>query len=483
MLKKVVLRCALLIFIAISPGFTAWASSGGQPATFADTSGHWAEETIDWGVKEGIVRGFPDGTFQPDGGVTQAQFLAMLFRAFPSLSPSESGDPWYSAYYERAAEWNWPVTVSRADQPLNRGETARITAASQGRLLSVEASVEFLLEAGLAQGRQTADGRTVFGALDPLTRAEAVQFIRNMTDAGVSIGPASEFVPKLDKESSGAQISVDGITIGDSEEKLLTLKGEPARKDVSEYGFSWYVYNEDYERFAMFGIEQGRIVGLYANGDSISLKGLNASSKAQEVRRMFGEPLEYILKGKTRYLINKMDEYDKFETDAAFVTVFYDLHEGGKMDAVQAIEKETELAFDGFYGKGTKELQLSFERQSLDLVNSARVQRGLSELRWDDPASGTARRHSEDMATHDYMSHYNAAGEGPGDRLRNDQVPYRAAGENVAYGYASAIFAHAGWMNSEGHRNNMLGSFDYFGAGVAFGEDDAPYYTQLFIRR
>jgi len=439
----------------------------GAATAFADASGHWAAETIDWGVEAGVARGFPNGEFRPDDAVTEAQFAAMLFRAFPGETPEETGPYWHTAYYEQAQTWMWPLAAAEANTAARRGKVAQIIAASLGKQLDVEDAVQELLDRGLAQGRRTANGRVDFGERETLTRAEAVQFVRNVAASGRRIGPADR-PPAATVEPAA---SVSGIAVGDAESTLRSVLGEPNRKERSEYGFVWYVYNADYERFAMVGVSGGKVRALYGNGS-------NVRAGAE-----LGEPLTYIQKGNVRYRIDADGEYDVYDAGDAYVTVFYDIHEGRRVSAVQAIEKQTEQSLLGFYGEGSDALADGFERISLDLANSARARRGLSALAWDDGAAKVALGHSADMAASGFFDHTNLLGEGLGDRLERGGVAYRSAGENIAYGQTSAIFAHEGWMNSTGHRINLLGDFNRLGVGVAFAADSVPYYTQNFLKR
>jgi uncharacterized protein YkwD len=476
------LLLGLCVSISMSSG-TAVSDAQSRQA-FSDTKGHWAQDTIAWGVEAGVVNGFPGGAFQPNGQVTEAQFLAMLFRAFPDVTPAQAKPYWYSAYFAKAADWLWPVDERNANLKFLRGNVAQLVAASQGRQLPVDDAIAFLLKEGLAKGRLLPDGRVEFGAYETLTRAEAVQFVRNVASVGQQVRsadkpPAASAAPA----KSDAAVSVAGISIGDSEQRVLQVMGEPARKDVSEYGFAWYVYNKDYREFSMIGIKNGKVVGLYANGSSLTVKELRDTSLSLDVQRVLGTPLTAIRKGNTRYLINGKGEYETFDTETAYVTVFYDVHEGGVITGAQAIEKKTELSLAGFYGTSSARLRQSFERQTLDLTNSARALRGLPALAWDDGAAVTAAGHSADMAENGFFDHTNLRGETLGDRLAKTKVSYRSAGENIAYGQTSAIFAHEGWMNSMGHRKNILAPFERLGVGVVFTDGMVPYYTQNFITR
>lgn len=125
-------------------------------------------------------------------------------------------------------------------------------------------------------------------------------------------------------------------------------------------------------------------------------------------------------------------------------------------------------------------------------INEIRTERGLSELDYDEEIATIARIHSQDMNQREYFSHVNPEGEGPGDRF-GDLFPRecRAVGENIAYiktgfgryGSAKAIAERIveGWMNSEGHRENILReNWDSEGIGVYIGDDGRIDATQNF---
>lgn len=86
------------------------------------------------------------------------------------------------------------------------------------------------------------------------------------------------------------------------------------------------------------------------------------------------------------------------------------------------------------------------------------------------------------MVDNDYFDHTNKQGLSPFDRLDNDGFDYVTAGENLAYGQISSVYAHHGLMNSLGHRKNILNK-DYkeLGVGVDIGEDLQPYWTENYI--
>jgi len=91
-----------------------------------------------------------------------------------------------------------------------------------------------------------------------------------------------------------------------------------------------------------------------------------------------------------------------------------------------------------------------------------------------------ARGHSSDMCERDYFDHTSLDGRSPFDRMRDGGVRFSTAGENIAWGQRSAAEVHRSWMNSSGHRRNILGS-GYGRIGVGLEEcGGRMYWTQIF---
>lgn len=281
--------------------------------------------------------------------------------------------------------------------------------------------------------------------------------------------------------AASREFAFQGIHIGDSEEHVVTSLGEPGRKDISEYGFEWYVYNRDYTKYIQVGIRNGKVVGIYTNAAGWkSRRGIEAGSTRTQVEKAFGKPLAYIEKGNTRYSLQDPEERGAFLLEGSYVTVFYDIHNQHAVTAIQLIEKATELSLNGYYGKAGERLGSSYERQAFDLANAIRFREGKKPYAWDERAALTARTHSSDMAENGYFSHENLQGKNPFDRMGDNGLVYRQAAENIACGQPSAIFAHEAWMNSAGHRRNILGDCSKLGVGVSFGGTYKVYYTQNF---
>jgi len=126
-------------------------------------------------------------------------------------------------------------------------------------------------------------------------------------------------------------------------------------------------------------------------------------------------------------------------------------------------------------------LKTAYEKELFDLVNVFRTSLNLNTLTWNEAVAVVARKHSVDMAVRKFFDHTNPSGYTPFDRLLADGVDYTLAAENIAAGYTNAFSTHNGWVNSPGHRENLVRNVRQVGIGVHFGGDYRIYYTQDFI--
>lgn len=289
--------------------------------------------------------------------------------------------------------------------------------------------------------------------------------------------------PKLAKPIN-SKFSIYNIELGTSEQDVTAKLGKPTSQSMNEYGTKWYTYHEGYQNFVMLSYDKDQKVNaIYTNDDLISSEiGIKYGSPKTEVREALGKPLTEIRKGLNVYLLQDSEEFDLFEVDGMYAYVFYDLHLDNKVTAIQLVSTSLEREKTGIYAGGNDALRNGFEQQLFDLTNAARVRHGYSALEWEDAVAVTARKHSVDMAQNDYFSHENKQGQSPFDRMKEDGIKFFGAGENLAYGQSSSIFAHEGLMNSLGHRKNILqDKYSHLGTGVAFNEKSQPFYTENFL--
>ena len=122
---------------------------------------------------------------------------------------------------------------------------------------------------------------------------------------------------------------------------------------------------------------------------------------------------------------------------------------------------------------------LSFEKEVVRLANEKRKQNGLSELTYDWQLSRVARIKSEDMRDNKYFSHTSPIYGTPFQMMKNFGITYRSAGENIARGQITPQKVVDAWMNSSGHRANILNSsYTHIGVGYAL---NGHYWTQMFV--
>ncbi|MBQ8835078.1 MAG: SafA/ExsA family spore coat assembly protein [Oscillospiraceae bacterium] len=123
----------------------------------------------------------------------------------------------------------------------------------------------------------------------------------------------------------------------------------------------------------------------------------------------------------------------------------------------------------------------SFEQEVIRLVNEIRAENGLKALTYDWELGRVARYKSQDMKDNRYFSHTSPVYGSPFQMIRNFGISFRSAGENIAKGYTTSQAVVNGWMNSSGHRANILNAnFTHIGVGYVAGGN---YWTQMFIAK
>ncbi len=122
-----------------------------------------------------------------------------------------------------------------------------------------------------------------------------------------------------------------------------------------------------------------------------------------------------------------------------------------------------------------------YESQVVTLVNQERAKAGCPALTVDSRLVAAARGHSQDMATRNYFDHNTPDGVTPWTRITNAGYRYSMAAENIAEGQSTPASVMDAWMNSQGHRANILNcSLRNIGVGLAYNSRHTPYWTQDF---
>ncbi|NLY70989.1 MAG: serine protease [Clostridiales bacterium] len=125
----------------------------------------------------------------------------------------------------------------------------------------------------------------------------------------------------------------------------------------------------------------------------------------------------------------------------------------------------------------------NYEAKVVDLVNKERAAQGLAPLKYNAELSKVARIKAEDMRDKNYFSHTSPTYGSPFDMMKSFGIKYRAAGENIAKGYRTPESVMDGWMNSPGHKANIMSpNFTEVGVGYVTDSKGTGYWVQMFIR-
>jgi uncharacterized YkwD family protein len=123
----------------------------------------------------------------------------------------------------------------------------------------------------------------------------------------------------------------------------------------------------------------------------------------------------------------------------------------------------------------------NIEQQVLTLTNQERAKSGLKALATDSALMNSARQKSADMSNNNYFSHTSPTLGSPFDQMKANGIQYKAAAENIAMGQRTAAEVVKGWMESPGHRANIMnGTYTHIGIGY---DANGNYWTQQFIQK
>ena len=125
----------------------------------------------------------------------------------------------------------------------------------------------------------------------------------------------------------------------------------------------------------------------------------------------------------------------------------------------------------------------AYEQQVVDLVNQERAAAGLPALKVNTKLAGVAEKKAEDLRDKNYFAHQSPTYGSPFDMMKQFGISYSSAGENIAKGQKTPADVMNGWMNSPGHKANILNSsYTEIGVGYVTDSNGTTYWVQHFIR-
>ncbi|MFC0524415.1 CAP domain-containing protein [Pontibacillus salicampi] len=157
--------------------------------------------------------------------------------------------------------------------------------------------------------------------------------------------------------------------------------------------------------------------------------------------------------------------------------------QGGNEQQQPQAERGEAPSSDGKAPEETSENK-NFKQQVVDLTNKEREKKGLPKVKAFDELTNVAQKKSEDMVNNGYFSHNSPTYGSPFEMMDNFGIEYKTAAENIAAGQKTPEKVVKGWMNSAGHRKNILNNkVTHIGIGVERGGDMGIYWTQMFIQK
>lgn len=288
-----------------------------------------------------------------------------------------------------------------------------------------------------------------------------------------------------------------GLLIGQDLAHVKGLLGEPQRIDESLYGYQWYIYNSDYGQYVQVGVENNKVVTVFAIGENVDVSPFKIGQPIEEIfnTQFIDTNIGIDYKGNSyRFELNDTDLNIRplIKLGDVYVQLYIDKFTGSLssvrfLDDVTIIKQRPyELGYTGELielEEPTEDkwrlIEEGAEKEILDITNVMRLRHNVKTLQWDEETSEVAYGHSKDMSDSNEFSHTSKQFGSLSDRLEAAKVAYKSAGENIAANYPDGPAVTEGWLNSKGHRDSLLNEeFTHLGVGVF-----QKYYTQNFIQK
>jgi len=283
--------------------------------------------------------------------------------------------------------------------------------------------------------------------------------------------------------------------LGLSANEMIMEFGEPTRIDLSAYGYDWWIYPLSEDSYMQIGIEDEEVVTVFLTGD-IREKSFSLGQTYEEINELidFQNYVDVRTGDGGVYQFELTSDDVKMrplaKVDGNWIQFYFDTHTN-ELSSMRMLDEEVLVKQRpysvSYIGAAPKRPSFSVEdwakieagnaQQIFDYTNVIRSRHHLKSFIWEGDVANIAYQHSKDMSENHYFSHTSPTNGEVMDRFKKENVSFRLAGENIAAKYIDGIASVEGWLNSEGHRVNLLHEeFTHLGVGV-FQE----HYTQNFM--
>ncbi len=400
--------------------------------------------------KKGIINGYDDSTFRPEGKITRAEAAAVITRA--AEIPKSSAE---SVYYDVENDfWGCGYIMAATENKIINGmgngmfaPDDKVTYYEIIKMLVCMAGMEYdaAQKGGWPKGYVEVARNT--NIID-LTAYYDIMYGDGSKAA--NRGDVARFVYNTISylEKNIIYINNQKLFLGMSTESL----DSPDETLESTGNFKWNVYGTDtYKNFYAIGVDADRIVAIASTGKAFS------------------------------YLDYKCGDIIGDET---IYGIYADSNDNNKIHSIKLFnDNYNPVRYD--ITSFSDEQLLDEGKMNFHFTNAFRVMHNLKPFKWSEKAAKSAKLHSEDMAENDYFSHTNRNGLSSSQRMSAQGINLRKSGENISGGGGKFLGFHSfyGLVNSSGHRENMLSDYDYLGVGIACNPNSTYtyYHTQNFF--
>ncbi|NEU29495.1 CAP domain-containing protein [bacterium LRH843] len=298
----------------------------------------------------------------------------------------------------------------------------------------------------------------------------------------------------IDQTNDKTEVEQTQSLIGMTGSEVIKKLGEPVRKDQSAYGYDWWIYEQTDDAYIQIGVNNDEVVTAFFAG-----KLTDAPFFSGQTYEQLNEMLSFqdrvnvkVDKGMYQFELSAEDLLMRplvnYNND--WVQLYFDAFTGElssvrmMTDDVLLLQRPYSISYRGklpeipeLSAAEWSIIEEGYAKQIFNYTNFLRKRHGLNPLNWEENVANVAYLHSKEMAIKNYFSHTSPTAGELGDRFEKGDVKFKLAGENIAAKYVDGLASVEGWLNSEGHRVNLLhDTFTHLGVGVY-----KDYYTQNFM--
>ncbi|WP_100404593.1 CAP domain-containing protein [Bacillus solitudinis] len=288
---------------------------------------------------------------------------------------------------------------------------------------------------------------------------------------------------------------VESRLLNKSTNEIIQEFGEPTRIDLSSFGYDWWIYSISEETLLQIGVDEERVVTVFLSGKAIDSDSFIGASYETINQKMDLKKDVSVKTNQGSFQFELSDQDLKMrplvQDGDGWAQLYFDSFTE-ELTSIRIMSKDIlilQRPYSILY-RGTlpereelndeewRRVEIGNEQQILELTNVIRKRHKLEAFEWEEPVSNVALGHSKDMHDSNFFSHESPTYGDVSERFLSGDVAFLLAGENIAAKYIDGLAAVEGWLNSEGHRVNLLHEeFTHLGVGVY-----RDYYTQNFMK-